>query len=71
MVFINGGNFIDGLNTLLIKYFIIIYLILLIPLGTFLIDDLDFIKKFNSDINNIILSYFTWYYLYGGTLVHT
>tara|TARA_B100000963_G_C22630385_1_gene674646 strand:- start:799 stop:1830 length:1032 start_codon:yes stop_codon:yes gene_type:complete len=45
MVFINGGNFIDGLNTLLIKYFIIIYLILLIPLGTFLIDDLNFIKN--------------------------
>ena len=45
MVFINGGNFIDGLNTLLIKYFIIIYLILLIPLDTFLIDDINFIKN--------------------------
>ena len=45
MVFINGGNFIDGLNTLLIKYFIFLYLILLIPLGSFIFDDLNFIKN--------------------------
>ena len=67
MVFINGGNFIDGLNTLLIKYFIIIYLILLIPLGTFLIDDLDFIAIY------LILTIFLlnfWYHLHGGLWVH-
>ena len=45
MVFVNGGNFIDGLNTLLIKYFIILYLILLIPLAPFLLDDFDLIKN--------------------------
>lgn len=29
MVLINGGNFIDGLNGLLIKYFLVIYLVIL------------------------------------------
>ena len=29
MVLVNGGNFIDGLNGLLLKYFLIIYLFIL------------------------------------------
>ena len=44
MVFVNGGNFIDGLNTLLIKYFIILYLLLLISYSI-LLDDFDLIKN--------------------------
>ena len=45
MVLINGGNFIDGLNTLLIKYFILIYLILFISLSSFIPGSDNFIKN--------------------------
>ena len=33
MVLVNGGNFIDGLNGLLLKYYLLVYLIILFNFG--------------------------------------
>ena len=45
MVLINGGNFIDGLNGLILKYYIAITLVILFCLNMFILQDLEFFKN--------------------------
>tara|TARA_A100000164_G_C21893751_1_gene766797 strand:- start:142 stop:1164 length:1023 start_codon:yes stop_codon:yes gene_type:complete len=45
MILINGGNFIDGLNGLILKYYVVITFVILFYLNTFLLQDLEFFKN--------------------------
>ena len=45
MVLINGGNFIDGLNGLLLKYYLAIILVILLSLNMFVLQDFEFFKN--------------------------
>ena len=45
MILINGGNFIDGLNGLILKYYITITLMVLFYLNIFFLQDLEFFKN--------------------------
>ena len=45
MILINGGNFIDGLNGLLLKYYTAITLVILMSLNIFVFEDLEFFKN--------------------------
>ena len=45
MILINGGNFIDGLNGLLLKYYTIITFVILVSLNMFIFEDLEFFKN--------------------------
>ena len=45
MVLMNGSNFIDGLNGLLIKYFLIIYLLIFYKFGDFVNIDIDLLMN--------------------------
>ena len=45
MILINGGNFIDGLNGLLLKYYTSITLVILMSLNMFILEDLEFVKN--------------------------
>ena len=45
MVLINGGNFIDGLNGLILKYYIAIASVILFYLNIFILQDLEFFKN--------------------------
>ena len=45
MILINGGNFIDGLNGLILKYYIAIIFVILFYLNMFILQDLEFFKN--------------------------
>jgi len=45
MVLINGGNFIDGINGLVLKYYTVITLVVLLSLDMFIYQDLEFYKN--------------------------
>ena len=45
MVLINGGNFIDGINGLLLKYYTAITLVILLSLNIFILQDAEFFKN--------------------------
>ena len=46
MVLINGGNFIDGLNGLMLKYYFLIYLVIFFYFGNNLGIDKSFLLNF-------------------------
>ena len=54
LVLINGSNFVDGINTLLISYMIIVFLMLLINLSD-LMSDINSIKNLTYVLSIIIL----------------
>ena len=45
MVLINGGNFIDGINGLLLKYYTAITIVILLSLNMFILEDIEFFKN--------------------------
>jgi len=65
MVLINGGNFIDGLNGLLLKYFLIVLIIIYFNFGNFHFVDQQFLKNLIF-ILSIILIFNIFGYIYMG-----
>ena len=65
MVLLNGGNFIDGLNGLLLKYFLIVYLFILFNFADNSYVDKDFLLNL-SIILSIILLFNLFGFLYMG-----
>ena len=65
MVLVNGGNFIDGLNGLLLKYFLIVYLFILFNFEDNSYVDKDFLLNL-SIILSIILLFNLFGFLYMG-----
>ena len=65
MVLLNGGNFIDGLNGLLLKYFLIVYLFILFNFADNSYVDKDFLLNL-SIILSIILLFNLFVLLYMG-----
>ena len=55
MVLINGGNFIDGLNGLLIKYFLLIYLVIFFNFDYNINTNTDFLLNFIIVLSLILL----------------
>ena len=55
MVLINGGNFIDGLNGLLIKYFLLIYLVIFFNFDYNINTNTDFLLNFIIVLSFILL----------------
>ena len=52
MVLINGGNFIDGLNGLMLKYYILIFLVIFFYFGYHPGIDKNFFNKFYINFNS-------------------
>ena len=65
MVLVNGGNFIDGLNGLLLKYFLIVYLFILFNFEDNSYVDKDFLLNL-SIVLSIILLFNLFGFLYMG-----
>ena len=55
MVLINGGNFIDGLNGLLIKYYLLIYLVIFFNFDYNICTDTDFLLNLIIVLSLILL----------------
>ena len=55
MVLINGGNFIDGLNGLLIKYYLLIYLVIFFNFDYNINTNIDFLLNFIIVLSLILL----------------
>ena len=55
MVLINGGNFIDGLNGLLIKYYLLIYLVIFFNFDYHINTNTDFLINFIIVLSLILL----------------
>ena len=59
MVLINGGNFIDGLNGLLIKYFLLIYLVIFFNFDYNINTNID-VAAIPEDAKGIVILKIVW-----------